>query len=627
MNEIFKTTSYETKFMYKGKKILETVFNSEVPQSRKVIIEAIKQGQDICKKHKKLNDYDMVVSLKFKGGWRSDKIFSIYEEPILFNPEEHIEASGSNIIIDKDGKVKTKKLVGNQTEFTTFSIFLIPKGPAEGKTTGKHNDCLHYTISKILNGKQYLLKSCQTASSFKRQLNLNRDDGVPISKMPEVEKITKCNVNITGDYTYTSSNKHLRTLNMELKDGHYSIDTKNKVKRSKIIPNHKKIGFFEIVNDTFNLITEDKEWSINKNVYLNTLYPDYFFIQKKGNKNTLKEKFNKFKENSKLLFEETNGFINMEMYPFESQMAKYIYYHRSTPIPEPEEIESLEGSWIYESYQGGLMYSNDGEYKNAVCIDQNSMYSHYMAHENFYIPWKQGKFQVVKDKDLEEFIPFGIYHCVITSTNPKLNKFFRFNRKNKYTHHDINCAKLLKFKVELIHDEQSNCLMYDSSARIQGHQVYGPTINYLYELKQKIPATKMIMSSLWGSHSQKNVKKVRQDNETTEIINLDENYKIETIEKYNDCCKVKMVGQKNIFKSSYGRLGTFLTSYCRLCIVKTMLENVKNTDNIVKIHTDGWTVINEEIPKELLSNNIGKFKIEKQGNCIIENVNTVYWLE
>ena len=630
-NHYFKFQKYETKFSYAGKRILETVFTSDVPRSKAKVIEAIKEAQKIClnSPSKKLLNYDFIVSLKFDGGWRSDKMFSITDEPVLFDPEEHIESSGSNVVMNPDGTIKKKKLVDNQTEFKAFSIFLIPKSAPKGGCTekDKNNDCLFYTLAKLVNGKQYMLHAVDTPANFKKAIKLRRADKVPISKMRDVENAMKCNINVVGDYTYTSPNNYIRTLNVQLINEHYTIDANEKVKKFNLIPNRKEVAFYKLVNDTYHIITQEKEWTVQKseNVFLNQLYPNLMLVQKQGDKKTLKEKFEEYQQAQKQLLKETNNFINLDTFPFESQMAKYIFYHRSTSIPEPEQMGNLESNWFYDSFQGGLMYSQDGEYKDAVCIDQNSMYSYYMSHPNLYIPWKQGTFQVLKDKDVVNFIPYGIYRCIITSTNNKLNKFFRFNRNNKYTHFDISLARLLNFTVELIQDEEANCLTFDSSKRIQSNQVYGATVEYLYDLKKKVPYVKKIMSPLWGSQCEKNIKKVREATDKNEIVELDINFRIETIEKYDDCCKVKMVGKSKIFKTDYARMGTFLTSYCRFSIVKTMMENVKNTDNIIRINTDGYITINEEIPTKILGDDLGFFKIEKCGDCDIKNVNTVYW--
>ena len=628
----FNVEKAETRFSYNNKKIIETIFTSDVERSKATVIKAIKDAQKMSLADDKLKNYDFIVSLKFNGGWRSEKLFSLTEEPVLFDPDDHLEESGTNIIIEKNGKIEKKRhTVNNQDTFKMFSIFYIPKAEKKGgcRENSKTNDCLYETISKIVNGKDNLLKCAGTPMKFKKALSIDRNDKVDISKMPEVEKLIKCNVNVSGDHEYTSQNKYIRTVNITLKNEHYSVDTTLKVKKFDIVPNKKMVAFFELVDGTYNIITCTNEWSVKKSEtkYLNELYPNYMFVQKNGGKKTLKEKFTEFTKARQDLLADTKGFINLNMFPIESMMARYIYHCKSSSVPEPEDISTLEGSWIYSSYQGALMYSKDGEYENAFCIDQNSMYSHFLIHPNFYIPWCEGSFQVMKDSDLKEFVPFGIYRCKITSTDTKYNKFFRFNRKNFYTHHDINLARLLKFTVELIHDSEANCLIYDTTKRIQGRIVYGSTIEYLYRLKRTIPYVKKIMSAFWGSQCEKNIKKIKSSSLPEEIVTLDSDFKLETIEKYDDCYKASMVSKGKIFKSNYARLGTFLTSYCRYNMAKFIIEHVKNVDNVLRIHTDSYIAINEEIPKDALGSDIGQFKIEKHSDCKILNVNNVEWYE
>ena len=96
------------------------------------------------------------------------------------------------------------------------------------------------------------------------------------------------------------------------------------------------------------------------------------------------------------------------------------------------------------------------------------------------------------------------------------------------------------------------------------------------------------------------------------------------IHKYDDCIKVISVDYEKYFKTNYARVGTFLTSFCRLNLAKTILSTVKDITNVKRIHTDSFTTINEEY-KHLLGSEIGKFKIEHSGDCIIKNVNDIKW--
>jgi hypothetical protein len=400
------------------------------------------------------------------------------------------------------------------------------------------------------------------------------------------------------------------------------------VKKKYDIPtNSKKIGFIAYTNDgKYHIITDDWEKIIDKvdKPFMNENYPDYFFIDKTKNlfQKSLKDLFLEFKQGREDILKETDGFIDLYKTPYFSQTAKKVIHYKASSIDEPEDLTAIEAEWIHKSFMGGLLYAKKGEYKDANCIDINSMYSYYMSHEHFFIPVKQGEFTTLDDDYIKKIVPFGIYRCII-STDKQEKALFKFNDYNYYTHYDINNAKELGFDIKLIQDGQANVLLYDSQSRIQGSRAFGEAIKYLYELKQKVKYTKNIMSATWGYMMEKTTKKfIVAENEIPEI---DDNYTIQTITKYNDCSKIKVYKSDYIYKSNWARIGAFLTAYCRYNLRKIITSNNINFDNIIRIHTDSITTINEPLRKDLLGNDIGKFKIEKQGDCIVNNVNDVKW--
>jgi hypothetical protein len=275
--------------------------------------------------------------------------------------------------------------------------------------------------------------------------------------------------------------------------------------------------------------------------------------------------------------------------------------------------------------QGGLVYSDNGEHKDAICIDQNSMYGYYMSNDKFLLPTGEGELKNMTEDEFNnlKFYPVGIYRCVITSTNNEFNKLFRFNKTNYYTYNDLNLAKQLKFDIKIITDSGYNALIYDSMTRIQGSKIYGSLIEYLYKLKRdtKDAYVKKIMSSLWGSQCEilKYTTKVNYDIET----HIEKS--IIDIHKYDDAVKVISVDYEKYYKTNYARVGTFLTSFCRLNLAKTILSTVKDINNVKRIFTDSFTIVNEEY-KHLLGSEIGKFKVEHSGDCIIRDAINVEWI-
>ena len=135
----------------------------------------------------------------------------------------------------------------------------------------------------------------------------------------------------------------------------------------------------------------------------------------------------------------------------------------------------------------------------------NLTYPNAMQNTGFSVPIKEGDFS--KITELSEIIPFGIYRCIINkSGNKHIDKLFRFNNHNKYTHIDITTAKTLKLQVNLIIDNEANCLLYGADKRINGFRLFKSYVNYLYPLKNDgVKFAKSMLNCLWGALCEKAV--------------------------------------------------------------------------------------------------------------------------
>jgi hypothetical protein len=72
-----------------------------------------------------------------------------------------------------------------------------------------------------------LPKNHKTDLDLKKALGLKPYDKIPISKLAQVEKLFKININVTGEYVHTSVNKYHQTIHLTLIDEHYEIVTDN----------------------------------------------------------------------------------------------------------------------------------------------------------------------------------------------------------------------------------------------------------------------------------------------------------------------------------------------------------------------------------------------------------------
>ncbi len=123
-----------------------------------------------------------------------------------------------------------------------------------------------------------------------------------------------------------------------------------------------------------------------------------------------------------------------------------------------------------------------------------------------FFPIKRGTSQQLKI--LPDKVAIGFYRCEIEKTKDGL-KFCRYNPLNTYTHIDLQIAKELNLKVELIQDNQPNAFTYTREQCVTGTQYFGATVDLLFKLKEKGNATaKKILTSLWGALCEKNMIKI-----------------------------------------------------------------------------------------------------------------------
>ena len=607
----YRSESFSVGLIYNNKEIIETYYKSRKAQSKEKLIAKVKKLQ---KSAIRLNeDYDMIISVLTDEGWRSDKVFTLHDEPAIFDPANY----------HYDNAIEFN------TDYRQFAVFWLPKPEFIGNTSKNNkNDCLFIAIRNILEDK--MPEGFRSPKTFKKRIGVERMDGVDICKMGLVEELMKININVTGEHTYTSSNKYNKNICLTLVSGHYSVD--QKALHTKSFLNRKPIILYKIELKTVHMISLKEQWT-EEFVSMNQLtknYPDHFLVFSKANKCkqtkqivSLKQEFDEFVEAREQLLQATQGFIDLYETPLSKSTAMHVFHHQARHLPKPEKILPLEASWIDNAFLGGLMYSNqDSEYDNAVCIDQNSQYAFNLSNKNFMIPIKEGKFTIMSNDAITSYAPYGIFRCVITSDDKINNRLFRFNNLNYYTHYDISNAIRLKFKIDLIQDGQANALLYDTTSRVKGDHTFGKTIEYLFNLKQDIKYAKKIISALWGGLCQKNKYNAYANTTRKEIIPA--NSKLLTIHKTKSGANASYMKNDNIFKSDFARVGPFLTSYCRTKISEIITKNFQ-VENIVRIHTDGFIVVNEKIPKELLSLEIGKFKIEHEGKCKINNTNNILW--
>ena len=595
-----KPAQRETKFRIGHKNpVIQLLYpRKDTRYTREEMLKLVKkQQQKYTKKGLKLK---FLISLDIPGrGWRSGKQFRINQQSIL--PDKY-----------DDEYEDTKQFYINVWKDTD---------PAGGND--KHNDCFYIALFRGMNGDL----RWKNAYRFKRGFNLDRDDLVPLSVIPDIEDKCKTNINVTGDYTFTSQGKYSTTLQMKLVNEHYTLDTSHKDKKvlhgltydeKKIVVakrNNKKGKYKCYDGENSFYITDTEYYDSRQNNYASE--STYVTVHKDED---IKEYYNQYTKDIESLRVASNDVINLKKCSGDIRRAVLqLFYNKTLAIDNPDPITPLEEHWINSAFQGSLIYGKSKALDNATCYDVNSAYPFFISKSSFKIPLKQGTFK--KIDALDKILLFGIYRIVIhESTNRDTNKMFRFNNENYYTHYDIYNARNLNLDMELKQDQESNVLVYDASCCVNAAKMFKPIVDYLYAMKlKKVPLTKKLLNTLWGGLCKRNHRYVKVMNDG-DMVTLPENIEINKISMGKNNDLVQYTEKGKFYSLPYARLGPFLTSAVRKFMSDTMQPY---KERIHRIHTDGFVVEGSiDLP---LSQGLGKWKIENQGSCEIVNSCKVLW--
>lgn len=543
-------------------------------------------------KNKNMN---LMIAVHTPVGWRNSKQFNINEEP-------------SNV---------------DDYEWETSNSFIIYGWKSNNQEGGNNdkNDCLYQCIKQLCSIYR-LPKHLKTDLNLKKALNLKPYDKVPLSCIAQVEKLYKININVTGDFIYTSSNKHKQTIHLKLINEHYETVKDNH--KSKALINH--IPFIEQKLITVKFEQEKvKCYDGSELFYItyeeynkgrNNFRGEYVYLDKLPfKKKDFVTDYHVFLEECEKLKELTHGKIDLAKsgYKVSNEASKLVHYSLLS-FNQPEKLSALEQEWFYRCFKGGLIFcEKNTTLEYGYNYDKKSAYPSMLCNDHFSFPVKQGEFKILND--LPEVLQYGIYRCtIIPSADKHIDKLFRFNSKNFYTHFDIKLAKFLKLKINLIQNEQSNALLYTKD-RASGSLYFRQVVHYLYELKSTSKLAKAILNSIWGALCQRNKIKTTTRNK----VNLcNGELLVDIIPLNGDLLKISYLKNGEYFKHNYARLGCFLTSAVR----KQMAEIVYPVrENVYKCHTDSiLSCINME--KEqllLLGNRLGDFALEHEGKVHINH--------
>ena len=540
---------------------------------------------------KKLRDEGLAgsigISLKFDFGWQP-AIFRNFGELKMYNPTD------SDFEYDQD-------------EFHEFEMYIVETPKPKGGNS-ENNNCLYYCLKDILQDNIAWADGLQ----LKKFLNLKFKDKVPITMIPQIEAKQRVKINVTGDYVYISTFQSQRVINLILQDEHYSLDMNNSsniVKPFKICFKEKKPIIYDV--KTEQAFDGTKQYTMNK-IELNNHKrheTDYIVVTKSDDKTkTLQEEYNEFISDANMLKEKSNEVINLYK-TGDTKITALHLFDKMTRHINPTHAKQAESEWIQLSTVGALIFSKQFEGKTWE-YDVKSQYPS-IQKSGLLFPVEEGEFMKLTDLP-SDYFKYGIYRVVIhRSDDENTNKLFRFNYENYYPHFDLNSAKLLGLKMELIHDGQPNFLYYERSKCLTGNEIFGPYVSLLFELKNSgVKKAKAILNILWGALCEKKLVKKFIGDDDEEYIIKDSQVLHKIIRISDNKYYIKTHHNTKVFKTPFARIMPFILSKARLNMT-TIMKPYK--DIIVKCHTDGFKCKSE--PKGIkLGSNIGDLEFEGNFN-------------
>lgn len=348
-------------------------------------------------------------------------------------------------------------------------------------------------------------------------------------------------------------------------------------------------------------------------------------------------------------------FINVYSFGNIKNTALALFYQLNQ-FYRPDPISYDEYEYIDSASTGSLMFCEKGysgtgyksdfvSYYPAILsevVRSNNTASHNEKIEKkkekapcikFEIPIKKGAFKLITQQefDLLKFVPFGIIKCIVhPSGDPEIDKLFRFNHRNSYTHTDLNAAIKYKLKVEIIyHNRPHNMLFYNGNeldnTRVNSGLLFGDYNRNSFPLKEDgNPFGKQLLNLPWGALCEENYKKSRFDkpfdNHAYTLVNsFFENY-------YTDdgfpVIKFVFHNTHKPYKTNYARLKPFLLAKGRDIMANTLRQVTgNNIADVVYCHTDGF--ITKTKPDVHYGTTLGAIRNEGfSDQCSIINLST-----
>ena len=553
--------------------------------------------------------------------WKAGQFTEIGKEISIWNPSVVYRGDIDWESLENFQKCRVKEV------FVTYF-----REPNAGGTS-EYNDCLYDCLKDGFIGSNVFLSKFSHPWKFKKFLNLDRKDKVPIDCMEEIENQFKnIAINVTGDYLFTSSkslDKIERVLNIKLRNGHYMLihDDQRTIPRGlSFNPRKVLVRYNKTKNEPIDKVYNGKKFyeQAHESFLEDSMKNNYIYLFcKSDDEDTMKQMYNEFKIKADELMKASNNKINLYRANggAETIIAKKLFYDYTRHIKAGDKMREVESLWNESCYKGGLMFCDEQYIGKGYDYDIVSAYLSILV-QPIDLPIFQGEFLKAKDADIEKYFKYGIYRCTVKPTKEYEN-LVKINSRNYYTSYDLMFYKQLGSEIKLIHDSQPNFLYYAPEKRIRSETMFKAVVEYLFEMKKNnVQGVKGIMTKIWGICCEKKKYNLIFDNKG-DGVTLSDNLIIDKIIPINiDKEEFEMFyhEEDNIYCGEYPRIKAFITSYCRVMIGKIMQPHIKD---VVRCQTDGF-ITKRKIEFDNMGSELGQLKYKgKNNNIEIKHINLI----
>jgi len=384
----------------------------------------------------------------------------------------------------------------------------------------------------------------------------------------------KCNFYLSGDdnSVYISKHQTNRNIHLEVKNDHFTLQTTQPVLRKS-----KKSEDEDIINESENMVKHGKKHGLF-----------YCYLSEVGSY---------------------------------QQLALINFRHFCKSIDYPEDISFNEFKYLELASLGDIYYckSRDHKLKKAYKLDVNSLYPHLLASLNSVFPMGQPEYKRI-DELPSTFCSFGLFKCEMSvgTCDIELFKILRKGKYKWYTHIDINDLSKHGCKFTLVKDSM-NFISYTKV--VKGSHVFKPFVEKFYNAKSdksnKIASSgfKKVLNFLWGTLCQKNKVSMKKSkiSESTNYPAID-SLPTETEDK------IRYISNKSPYLNNWARMKPFLQAYSRRFMIKTITkDNLYKTVEHIKVDS----IISTKKPNVPISDNLGEWKLEHEGEIEIIHINKV----